>query len=245
MRLVGTGKPWLRAAVFALALTGAAGMARAADLAALHPNTTILFQGDSITDGGRQPGNDLNHTMGQDYDYIIAATVGAEYPERNLTFVNRGISGNTVSDLAARWQADTLDIKPDVLSILVGVNDTFFGKGETLETYAQVYEKLINETQTKLPGVKIVLGQPFLMPVASHKASYAADRALVKQRQDVVAALAAKYHLPLVKYQDAFDAALAKAPAEHWSWDGVHPTYAGHGLMAREWRRAVDAAWPE
>jgi lysophospholipase L1-like esterase len=231
------------ALVLAALLAGGAAMAD--DLPALRPNSVIVFQGDSITEGGRQPGNDLNHTMGQDYDYIVAAQVGAEYPERNLTFLNRGISGNTVTDLAARWQADVIELKPDLLSILVGVNDTFYGKGETLEAYAQTYERLIQETQAKLPHTRIILGQPFLLPVGNYKADYPAKLAQVKQRQAVVEQLAAKYHLPLIRYQEAFDAACGKAPADRWSWDGVHPTYAGHGLMAREWRRAVNAAWPQ
>ncbi|MBB6250296.1 SGNH/GDSL hydrolase family protein [Nitrospirillum iridis] len=220
------------------------GTAGAEELAALRPHAVILFQGDSITEGGRQPGNDLNHTMGQDYDYIIAAEVGAQYPERRLTFLNRGISGNTVTDLAARWQADVIDLKPDLLSILVGVNDTFHGKGETVEDYARTYERLIQQTQAQLPGTRIILGQPFLLPAGDYQADYPAKRAQVKLRQAVVADLAAKYHLPLIRYQEAFDEACRKAPADHWSWDGIHPTYAGHGLMAREWRRAVDAAWP-
>ena len=108
----------LAAAVFLLA--GSVGNARQS-LSFLHTNDLILFQGDSITDGGRQrTGSDYNHIMGQDYAYMIAAEVGARYPERNLNFVNRGIGGNQESDLAARWQVDTLNLKPNLLSIFVG-----------------------------------------------------------------------------------------------------------------------------
>lgn len=212
-----------------------------------HQNDVVLFQGDSITDGGRQrTGNDYNHTMGQDYGYIISAQIGAQFPERNLTFINRGISGNTVTDLAGRWQSDTLDLKPNFLSILVGVNDTVIGepKGETVEQYEQVYDKLLADTLAALPQVKIVLGQPFLLPVGKHKATYDAEMVEIKKHQDVVARLAAKYHLPEVLYQQAYNDACQKAPAEHWSWDGVHPTYAGHGLMVREWLQTVNAFWP-
>jgi lysophospholipase L1-like esterase len=212
---------------------------------ALHKDDVILFQGDSITDGGRaQTGNDFNHTMGQDYAYIISARIGAEYPERNLTFINRGISGNEITDLAARWQRDTLDLKPALLSILIGVNDTLRQPHETLEQFEQVYDKLLADTQAALPGVKIILGEPFLLPVGKHKDAYAAELAEVQKRQQVVARLAEKYHLPLIHYQKAFDAACLKAPPEHWSWDGVHPTYAGHGLMVEEWLATVQQAWP-
>lgn len=217
----------------------------ASPVPAFHPNDVIDFIGDSITDGGRaRTGHDYNHTMGQDYAYILAATLGDRLAEKNLTFLNRGISGDTVVDLAKRWQRDVIDLKPNVLSILVGVNDTLSHKAESVADYEQTYDRLLRETLAALPGIRIVLGEPFLMPVGRHKANYAAELAEVKQRQAVVARLAAKYHLPLIRYQDAFDAALRRAPADHWSWDGIHPHYAGHALMADAWLKTTAAAWP-
>jgi lysophospholipase L1-like esterase len=207
-----------------------------------HANDVILFQGDSITDGGRQGGFDYNHTMGQDYDYIIAAQIGAAFPERNLTFINRGNSGNKVTDLAKRWQADTLDLKPNILSILVGINDALFG--ETATAYEQAYDKLLSDTLKALPNIRIVIGEPFLLPVGNYKKNYAAELEKLKPFQDAAARLAFKYHLPIIHYQRAFDEACYKAPADHWSWDGVHPHYAGHGLMVQEWLRTVNAFWP-
>ena len=109
------------------------------------------------------------------------------------------------------------------------------GDNETLAEQA--------DTIAALPGTKIVLGEPFLLPVGKHKDDYAVEMVEVKKRQAVALRLAAKYHLPIVRYQEALDAACAKAPADHWSWDGVHPTYAGHGLMAEEWLKTVDAFW--
>ncbi len=213
-------------------------------LSALRPNATVVFIGDSITDGGRaMKGNDYNHTMGQSYAYILAATLGEKLAERNLTFINRGVSGNRILDLQARWKTDVLDLKPQVLSILVGVNDVFWSKGETLAQFEEVYDQLLQQTIAALPGVKIVLGEPFLLPVGRYKDGYDAKRAEVHERQIVVARLAAKYKLPLIRYQQAFDDACRRAPADHWSWDGVHPHYAGHGLMAEEWVKVVDQAW--
>ncbi len=213
-----------------------------------HPNDLVLFQGDSITDGGRQrTGSDFNHIMGQDYAYILAAEIGEQFPERNLTFINRGVGGNRVVDLAGRWQTDTLDLKPNLLSILVGVNDTL-RKGpdsETAEQFEAVYDKILAQTTAALPNLKIILGEPFLLPVGRHKATYASELAEVNKRQQAAARLAAKYHLPVIQYQDAFDKACEKAPAEHWSWDGVHPTYAGHALMVHEWLRTASGFWPE
>jgi lysophospholipase L1-like esterase len=199
----------------------------------LHENATVLFQGDSITDGGRQrTGSDLNHIMGQDYAYILAAQIGSAIPERNVRFLNRGVSGERIVDLAARWQADALALKPDILSILVGINDTFGSKGSlTAEEYETAYDKLLAETIAALPACKIVLGEPFLLPVGKHQATYADELAELKKKQAAVARLAAKYNLPLIHYQQAFDDAQTKAPADRWSWDGIHPTYAGHGLM--------------
>lgn len=210
----------------------------------LRPKNTVVFFGDSITDGGRaRKGRDYNHTMGQGYAFILAAMLGDQFAERDLTFINRGISGDTVPDLQARWKVDVIDLKPDVLSILVGVNDTFFpkGAGETVEQYEQGYDKLLGDTLAALPGVKIVLGQPFLLPVGKFKDNYATSFAKLKEHQAVVDRLAAKYHLPVIRYQEAFDAACRRAPADHWLWDGVHPHYAGHDLMAREWMKTVSA----
>jgi lysophospholipase L1-like esterase len=212
----------------------------------LHPHDLILFQGDSITDGGRQrTGSDFNHIMGQDYAYMLAGQLGLEFPDRDLVFINRGISGNRVPDLAARWQKDTIDLHPTLLSILIGINDTeaIGDRAETAEEFEQNYDRLLAETIAALPNTKIVLGEPFLLPVGRHTANYQAELAELQKRQTAVARLAAKYHLPEALYQKAFDEACKKAPAGHWSWDGVHPTYAGHALMADIWLRTVRRGW--
>lgn len=214
----------------------------------LHRQDVIVFQGDSITDGGRQrTGMDYNHIMGQDYAYILAAQIGLDSPQRELNFVNRGAGGDWVSDLAARWQTDTLDLHPALLSILIGVNDTLSTRkpSESAEQFEVLYDRLLAETIKALPTTRIVLGEPFVLPVGKHKATWESDRAEIGKRQQVVARLAAKYHLPLIHYQRAFDDVCKLAPAEHWSWDGIHPNYAGHGLMAREWLRTVDEFWKQ
>jgi lysophospholipase L1-like esterase len=212
-----------------------------------HAHDVILFQGDSITDGGRwRTGKDYNHIMGQDYAYIIAAEIGAEHPELDLDFINRGISGNTVVDLAARWQDDTLSTKPNFLSLLIGINDTIHSSDrvESVEQYRDTYDKLLAKTIAALPNTKIVLGEPFVLPVGKYKDIYATTLAQVKLRQAVVFELGAKYHLPVVRYQDALDRVCKTTSADHWSWDGIHPTYAGHGLMVQEWLKTVSAWWP-
>jgi len=206
----------------------------------------VLFQGDSITDGGRgREGSDLNHSMGQSYAYLVAAAFGAEFPERNIAFVNRGIGGDRVADLAARWQCDTLALRPALLSILVGVNDAISRKGRTpARAFEETYDRLLAGTLEALPAVKIVLGEPFLLPSGPLNEEYASRLAAVRDKAETVARLAARYSLPLIPYQQAMDAACLRAPAGHWCWDGIHPTYAGHGLMAREWLKTVNRMQP-
>jgi lysophospholipase L1-like esterase len=199
----------------------------------------ILFQGDSITDGNRGRNTDPNHILGHGYQFIIASKYGADLAERNLTFMNRGISGNTVSDLARRWQTDTIDLKPDVLSILIGVNDLSFGV--TAEQYEQRYDQLLADTMKALPKVRLVLCEPFGLPVGGKKDVWEKYRADLAARQAIVVRLGEKYHAPIVHFQKMFEDATQRAPADYWIWDGIHPTYSGHQLMADEWIRVVRA----
>lgn len=203
----------------------------------------VLFQGDSITDGNRGKNSDPNHILGHGYVFIVAAKYGAGLPERHLVFMNRGISGNRVSTLAKRWQTDTIDLKPDVLSILIGVND--LGSNVSAEYYEQQYDQLLAETVSALPAVRLVLCEPFGLPVGKKEPIWPAYSADLAVRRAIVAKLAAKYHAAFVPFQKAFDDATKRAPADYWIWDGVHPTYSGHQLMADEWVRVVRAFWPD
>jgi len=101
------------------------------------------------------------------------------------------------------------------------------------------YDSLLARTIAALPNTRIILGEPFLLPAGKFKDGYPAKIAELKKRQEVVARLAAKYNPPLIRYQQLFDEALKRAPAEFWCWNGVHPHYAGHGLMAEEWIKTV------
>lgn len=204
----------------------------------------VVFQGDSITDGGRmRKGADLNHIMGQDYAYLIAARVGADRPELKINFINRGVGGDTVARLETRWEEDTLSLSPNLLSIMIGINDTHPGKATSAQAFAEIYEHLIRSTSTALPRTRIVLCEPFLLSTKS-RTEYAAEMIHLRQIQSILRDLGKRHRLTLVRFQAMFDRALARAPAETWAWDGVHPTYAGHELMAREWLRAVGAKPP-
>ena len=233
-----------RIALCAALLSGAQALPAASRvLPAFKPGTRILFQGDSITDMNRGRTADPNHILGHSYAFLIAAKYGAMLPERHLTFINRGVSGNKVSDLAARWQKDTLDLQPDILSILIGVNDA--SHGVPAEEYEQEYDKLLADTVAARPGIRLILCEPFTLPVGKKKDAWDTWWPDMQKRQQIVARLAEKYHAPLVHLQKVFDAACKRAPADYWIWDGVHPTYSGQQLVADEWVRVAQQAWPK
>ena len=209
-------------------------------LAVFTPGARILFQGDSITDGNRGRSSDPNHILGHGYAFIIAARHGAAYPERNLVFMNRGVSGNTTADLQQRWQSDTIELKPDVLSILAGANDST--KNVPIDDYEKNYDALIARAKAANPKIRLVLCQPFVFAGGKKQADYPAWREDLRKRQQVVARLAAKHGAVLVDFQAALDAACKRAPLTHWVWDGVHPTYSGHQILADAWERAVGAS---
>lgn len=204
---------------------------------------TFLFQGDSITDGGRSFDKDWNHVYGQGYAYLITARINFDYPGRDYQFFNRGISGNTINDLAARWQKDTLDIKLDVLTILIGINDVhrviMQGDKSTADDFSTAYDRLLTQTITALPNVKLILLEPFILPVGMVNKNPELWTSEVQKRQAVVKALASKFNAIFVPLQEVFNKATQKAKADHWIWDGIHPMPAGHELIAREWLKAV------
>jgi len=198
----------------------------------------ILFQGDSITDGNRGRSLDPNHILGHGYAFIIAAKYGGDFPEKQYVFLNRGISGNKVTDLQRRWGSDTLDLKPDVLSILIGVNDNV---SVPLDEYEKIYDSLLTDVETANPKTVLVLCEPFTLPVGGVKGNWDTWKSGIDARRKIVAGLATKHHAALVEFQKVFDAAAKRAPAEYWIWDGVHPTYSGHQLMADAWMKTVQS----
>ena len=212
-------------------------LATAEPIPAFKTGSRILFQGDSITDMKRGRGTDPNHILGHSYVFILAAKHRAGFPDLDLDFVNRGVSGNTVLNLRDRWQTDTLDLKPDILSVLIGVNDN--GRNVPFDEFEQVYDQLLTDARKANPKLKLVLCEPFGLPSGSKKQSWEAWYDGIQKRQKIVAKLAEKHGATLVKFQAALDAATDRASAEFWIWDGVHPTYAGHQILADAWEQAV------
>lgn len=203
-------------------------------------NSTILFQGDSITDCGRDrdAGREPNSRfgLGQGYAFLAAAELLGSRPADGLRFFNRGISGNRVVDLYARILGDTINLKPDILSVLIGVNDTWHGKehgnGVSVPKYGRIYREFLAEVREALPAVKLVLCEPFVLGCGVVGADWAGE---IGQRRGVVAELAREFGALLVPFQSLFDGAVKSAPPEYWAADGVHPTPAGHHLMAKCW----------
>ena len=163
-------------------------------------------------------------------------------PEKNLTIYNRGISGNKVYQLSDRWDKDCLDLKPDVLSILIGVNDYWHKRNGnydgTIEIYENDYRALLKRTKAALPGVNLVLCEPYYLLNTS-----AVDETWVepmKQYQAVAKKMADEFNAIWVPYQKVYDEAVKHAPATYWSADGVHPAMPGAQLMAEAWLRAVE-----
>jgi lysophospholipase L1-like esterase len=205
---------------------------------------TFLFQGDSITDGNRGRNTDPNHIMGHGYAFSIASRIGADFPEAGFTFYNRGISGNKITDLQKRWQLDTLDLKPDVLSILAGINDTDAvinkpAEATSLDQFERIYRGLLTDSKNQNPDILFVLGLPFVYAVGKRAENWERWRDDTTQRQAVVRKLATEFDAVLVDYPALFDNAITKAPVDYWIWDGIHPTIFAHELMAREWIKQV------
>ncbi|RIX59493.1 lysophospholipase [Paenibacillus nanensis] len=201
--------------------------------------TTILFQGDSITDGNRGRNGDPNHDLGHGYVFMIAAELGLASPHEHV-IINRGISGNRIDHLYGRWEEDALMHAPDWISLLVGVNDI-----EAMVTNAHVryvdrfersYRRIIEDTLEFQPGCRFILGEPFLLPVGRVGAHYSAYSSIAHNIRQTVRTIAESYHMPFVPLQDRFEEACAKAaPPSYWLWDGIHPTPAGHALIRDRW----------
>ncbi|MEL7532107.1 MAG: SGNH/GDSL hydrolase family protein [Bacteroidota bacterium] len=208
---------------------------------------TIVFQGDSITDGGRRKEQlepNAGGALGGTYPLLISAQILGSEGEQGSKFYNRGISGNKVFQLAERWEEDCINLKPDILTILIGVNDFWHmvnGKYEgTVEIYERDFMALIERTKAALPNVKIIIAEPFAVAGGSAITErwdneFPAYRAAAKR-------VAEAHGTQWIATQTLFDQALERGSVKHWCPDGVHPSPAGHHLMAEAWIEALREA---
>lgn len=212
----------------------------------IRSGDVVLFQGDSITDAGRNRDraatpND-QPALGSGYAWLAAAELLVDRPQDGLHIYNRGISGHKVFQLAERWPADCLELKPNLLSILIGVNDywhTLDGKYQgTLEIYERDYCSLLERTRNALPRIKLVVCEPFVLRCGAVNEKWFPEfdryRAAARRVAEV-------FRATFVPFQTMFDHALAYAPPAHWAKDGVHPSAAGAALMAHTWLKVVGA----
>ena len=201
----------------------------------------ILFQGDSITDCDRL--REENRSLGQGYANLLGSGLLCDHADLGLKVYNRGISGDTVMNMYARFEVDCYMLKPTLLSILIGVNDVWRemkveNSGIVKEKYEKVYDMLLTETAERLPQVRFVLLEPFVLQ-GGLVVKYQPFRESLDERRRIVQNLAKKHGAIFVPLQDAFDEACKIAEDTHWLYDGVHPTAAGHGLIAKNWKKAV------
>jgi lysophospholipase L1-like esterase len=210
----------------------------------LTKDAVILFQGDSITDAGRnrealEPNSSKG--FGNGYAMIAGSKLLHEHADKNLSIYNRGISGNKVYQLAERWDADCLNLKPTVLSILIGVNDFWHMKNGnyngTIETYRNDFKALLERTRKQLPDIRIIIGEPFA--VKGLKAVDDTWFPAFQEYQTAARDLAKNFDAILIPYQEIFNKALNVAPPVYWTHDGVHPSLAGNQLMAHAWLNVV------
>ena len=208
----------------------------------------LLFQGDSITDmkWGRNE-KDRNHYLGHSYVYLIAARLGVDMPEAQLDFYNRGMSGHKVADLRGRWQKDAIDMRPDLLSILIGVNDV--GRnldGVDVTKWEADYRYILDASRKANPELRLVLLDPFVLDSGrlANAESFRKWRDQVERLIPIVTQLAADYDAVHIRTQEVFDTAAKSVSPDHWIWDGVHPLPQGHELIARSWLEEVSGRWP-
>jgi lysophospholipase L1-like esterase len=213
---------------------------------------TILFQGDSITDAGRARAAGLANdpdAMGRGYAYLAMCRLLADrpdHPDRQLAVFNRGISGNCVPDLTARWRRDCLDLEPSLLSILIGVNDIWHkmeGRyAGTVADYENGLRELLEQTRSALPKTHFVICEPFVLRCGAVTERWFPE---FEQRRSAAARVARGAGATFVPFQAMFDGAVQSGSApEYWAADGVHPSPAGHQLMADAWLRAASNALP-
>ena len=206
----------------------------------LKPGSVVLFQGDSITDAGRSRRNTRANnaqSLGNGYPFLIGCDLLRDRADESLKVYNRGISGNKVPDLQKRWKKDCIDLKPTVLSILIGVNDIWHklnGKYKgTVKDYETGFRKLLKDTIAALPETRIIICEPFVLRCGAINDKWFPE---FDERRAVAKKLAGELKLTFVPFQNMFDKATKTAKPNYWAGDGVHPSLAGHALMAKTWR---------
>ena len=197
---------------------------------------TVLFQGDSITDANRM--RDMDAKAGMGYATMVSGILGLESPGE-YSFLNRGVGGSRIVDGYARIKADLINLRPDFMSLLIGVNDVWHElrhqNGVDADKYEKIYCILLEEVLESLPDIKIMLLEPFILHGTATDEFWNVFDKEVRKRAEKARLVAQKFKIPFIPLRDKLDEAAKLAPPSYWLIDGVHPTAAGHALIAREW----------
>ncbi|MGB9678379.1 MAG: SGNH/GDSL hydrolase family protein [Thermoanaerobacteraceae bacterium] len=199
----------------------------------------ILFIGDSITDTERNR-DDFND-LGFGYPMFVASWFFAMYPDMNIQFINRGIGGNRVKDLKERWTHDCIELKPDWVSIFIGINDCWRRYDSNDPTHIDAFESdyrdILNQVKEKL-NAKIIIIEPFVLPTSEDKIQWRED---LDPKIQVVRKLAREFKTFFIPLDGLMARLCTKKDPSFWAEDGVHPTFAGHAFIAQEWLKIVKA----
>lgn len=205
---------------------------------------TILFTGDSITDCGRARPVGQRDGLGEGYVAAVNSLLGARYPERRIRVLNTGIGGNRVIDLEARWQPDVLDLRPDWLAVMIGINDVWRQFDNALDAnqvpidrFETVYRRILAQARPGLRG--LVLMTPYF--IEANRADPMRERMDVYGK--VVERLSAEFDAVFVDVQAAFDRHLRHRPTQALGGDRVHPNKTGHMIIAAAFLSAVGFDW--
>ena len=204
----------------------------------LNTSDSVVFIGDSITDAERH--RRAYEPLGFGYVHFVGHLLLARYPQLNLELINRGISGNTIADMAERWQNDCLSHQPALLSVLIGINDVWRSvmeperKTSSPERYEITYDRLLLEARQRC-HCQVVILEPFL---------FNDDRqSTVRQALEPYLArvhwLAERHGATLIPLQQKLDEQMAQVPPQRWSSDTVHPELWAHAWIAQQWLTAT------
>ena len=203
---------------------------------------TFVFQGDSITDAGHNRGED--NYRGNGYPTLVAARMGLSHPGE-YRFLNRGVSGDRIVDINSRIKADLINLQPDLVSILICINDVWHEigsrNGVDNDKYFRTYCDILEEVRRMCPGVKIFILEPFVLKASATEAKWDIFYRETRLRAASAKKAAEQFGCVFIPLQEKFEALCEKAEPSYWLHDGVHPTAMGHQVIADALIAAVEA----
>lgn len=203
---------------------------------------TFLFQGDSITDANRDDENQDNFGLGCGYAFLLAAEI-EKNNKGKIKFINRGKSGDRITDIYARIKEDIINLKPDYMSILIGVNDVSheltMNCGVSPKKFRMIYKLLIEEIKEALPEIEIIILEPFILKGSATERLWNKFNSEVRKLAEISKEIADEFSFEFVPLQAEFDKLSDDGDTRYWSVDGIHPTSAGHQVIKEELKKAV------